>query len=247
MLQEELFRYILLGLAIFLGWLAGNGSVFLFNKLPGKWLTDYGEMPLEEVLNPSRQRVESTPWKLVYSMFFIASGIWIAEKLWHSSLSFWSMVALLTAHIIAMWLLLLIGLADDKYGIIPDELVLVLAIAAIGFVPYNENFLDPLFGALIGGGAMLLLGLISRAVTKKPSLGMGDLKLFLAIGLMMGPIETGAILIVTAITSAIGFGAGLLIGSLKIGDNAALGPYIVAASYLVILFDGITEFIFGGF
>lgn len=247
MLEEELFRYILLGLAILLGWLAGNGSVFLFNKLPGKWLTDYDEVPSEELLRPTRQRIESTPWKLVYSMFFIVAGIWIAEKLWNSPIAPWSMIALLISHIIAMWLLLLIALADGKYGIIPDELVFVLAITAIAFAPYKDSFLDPLFGALVGGGALLILALISKAITKKPSLGMGDFKIFLAIGLIMGFKETIAILIVTAITSAIGFSAGLLIGSLKREDKVALGPYIVGATYLVLLFDGISEFIFGGF
>jgi prepilin signal peptidase PulO-like enzyme (type II secretory pathway) len=247
MLQEEIFRYILLGLAIFLGWLAGNSAVFLFNKLPGKWLTDYDEVPLEEIIRPTRQRIVSTPWKLVFSLFFMASGIWTADKLWQSSLGPWSMIALLITYIIVMWLLLLIGLADGKYGIIPDELVFVLAITAIGFAPYKDNFLDPLFGALIGGGALLLLSLISRAITKKPSLGMGDVKLLLAIGLIMGFKETVAILTVTAIISAIGFSAGLLIGTLKREDTVALGPYIVGASYLVLLFDGIGEFIFGGF
>jgi len=246
MLQEELFRYILLGLAIILGWLAGNASVFLFNKLPGKWLTDYDEVPLEEVLHPTRQRIESTPWKLVYSMFFIVSGIWISEKLWASSMGYWSMAALLISSIIAMWLLLLIGLADGKFGIIPDELVFVLALTAIGFVPYKESFLDPLYGALIGGGSMLILSIISKAITKRPSLGMGDVKLFLALGLIMGFKGTVAILVVTAISSAIGFSAGLLIGTLKRGDSAPLGPYIVGATYVVLLFDGISEFIFRG-
>lgn len=246
MLQEELFRYILLGLAIILGWLAGNASVFLFNKLPGKWLTDYNEAPLEEVLHPTRQRIESTPWKLVYSMFFIVSGIWISEKLWASSMGYWSMIALLISSIIAMWLLLLIALADGKFGIIPDELVFVLALTAIGFVPYKESFLDPLYGALIGGGSMLILSFISKAITKRTSLGMGDVKLFLAIGLIMGFEGTVAILVVTAISSAIGFSAGLLIGTLKSEDSAALGPYIVGASYVVFLFDGISEFIFRG-
>jgi prepilin signal peptidase PulO-like enzyme (type II secretory pathway) len=247
MLQEEIIRYILLGLAIFLGWLAGNGSVFLFNKLPGKWLTDYHETPLEEVIRPTRQRIGSMPWKLVYSMFFMASGIWIAEKLWQSSLAPWSMVALLISYIIAMWLLLLIGLADGKFGIIPDELVFVLALTAIGFAPYKDSFLDPLYGALIGGGSMLILSLISKAITKKPALGMGDVKLFLAIGLIMGFQGTISILVVTAISSAVGFSAGLLIGTLKRGDSAPLGPYIVGATYLIILFDGISEFILGGF
>lgn len=246
MLQEELFRYILLGLAIFLGWLAGNATVFLFNKLPGQWLTDYNEIPLEEMLHPTRQRIESTPWKLVYSMFFIVCGIWIAEKLWQASLGYWSIVALLISYIIAMWLLLLLALADGKYGIIPDQLVFILALTAIGFAPYKESFLDPLYGALIGGGAMLILSLIGKAITKRPSLGMGDVKIFLAIGLIMGFKGTVAILLVTAISSAVGFSVGLLVGTLKRGDSAALGPYIVGASYLVILFDGISEFIFRG-
>lgn len=146
-----------------------------------------------------------------------------------------------------MWLLLLIGLADGKFGIIPDELVFVLALTAIGFAPYKDSFLDPLYGALIGGGSMLVLSLVSKAITKKPSLGMGDVKIFLALGLIMGFQGTISILVVTAISSAIGFSAGLLIGTLKRGGSAPLGPYIVGATYLVILFDGISEFIFGGF
>lgn len=72
MLQGEIIRYILLGLAIFLGWLAGNGAVFLFNKLPGKWLTDYHETPLERG-HPSH-KAKDRKHALEASLFYVFHG-----------------------------------------------------------------------------------------------------------------------------------------------------------------------------
>jgi prepilin signal peptidase PulO-like enzyme (type II secretory pathway) len=236
-IREEILRYLLFLLAIFLGWLGGNGAVFLFNKLPGRWLTDHGKEPLEEILRPTRQRIESTPWKLVFSMFFVASGIWMAEILWQSQLPPWGKVALLIAYLICFWLLLLIGLADGKYGIIPDQLVVLLAITAIAFAPYKDSFLDPLYGALLGGGIFLLIALLFKRISGKPSLGMGDVKLLVAIGLLVGFKDTAAVMMCTAILAGVGFSAGLVRGTLKWKDTAPLGPYIVASTYLCMVFD----------
>jgi prepilin signal peptidase PulO-like enzyme (type II secretory pathway) len=244
-IREEIVRYLLFAIAILVGWLGGNGAVFLFNKLPGRWLTDYGKEPLEEILHPTRQRIESTPWKLVFSMFFIASGIWMAESLWQSRLSPWAMGALLMAYMICFWLLLLIGLADGKYGIIPDQLVILLALTAMAFAPYKETFLDPLYGVLLGGGGFFLISLLFQKISGKPSLGMGDVKLLGAVGLLMGFRDTASVMMVTAILAGVGFSAGLVKGTLKLKDTAPLGPYIVAATYLCIVFD-ITKWLFFG-
>ena len=43
--------------AILIGILAGNGAVYFFNKIPGKWLCDYGQEPDEELLHPTSQRL----------------------------------------------------------------------------------------------------------------------------------------------------------------------------------------------
>ena len=38
--------------AVLAGIFAGNGAVYFFNKMPAAWLTDYGEKPSEELLDP---------------------------------------------------------------------------------------------------------------------------------------------------------------------------------------------------
>ena len=63
--------------AIAAGIVLGNGAVYFFNKMPGTWLTDYGQTPSEELLHPTKQRIRSTPWKYVFTGFFITIGIYL--------------------------------------------------------------------------------------------------------------------------------------------------------------------------
>ena len=61
-------------LAIVAGVLLGNSAVYVFNHLPGRWLTDYGEEPTEELLHPTTQRIKSVPYKYFFTGLFIACG-----------------------------------------------------------------------------------------------------------------------------------------------------------------------------
>jgi len=237
MMDDNILRITSFAVAVVLGWLAGNGAVYIFNRLPAKWLTDYGETPKAELLDTKVMRLNGYPWKLLFSMLLIASGIWLVEKYWRLGYGPWSVLALVIASLITLWILLLIGFADGKYGIIPDQLVVVLALTAVAYAPYKENFFDPLYGALLGGGLFLLIGAMAKMIYKKDVLGMGDVKLLTAIGLIMGIQGTMAVLILTSFASLIGFGYSVLKGKLKLIDSAPLGPYIVGAAYACLLFD----------
>lgn len=230
-------KIIIFAVAIILGWLGGNGAVYIFNRLPAKWLTDYDETPREELLDTKVQRLSGTPWKLVFSMFLMASGIWLTEKYWLDGYGLWGVLALVLASMITLWLLLLIAFADGKYRIIPDQLVVVLALTALAYAPYKTNFLDPLYGGLLGGGLLLIVSAVSKLIYKKDVLGMGDVKLMTAVGLIMGIKGTMAVLILTSFGSMVGFGYGILKGRLKLTDSASLGPYIVGATIICMLFD----------
>ena len=63
--------------AILAGILLGNSAVYVFNRIPGKWLTDYGEEPSEELLRPTAQRIKSVPWKYAFTGIFTAVGIYM--------------------------------------------------------------------------------------------------------------------------------------------------------------------------
>ena len=108
--KQLIVTLIICGVAIVLGILLGNGAVYFFNRIPGKWLCDYGQEPSEELLHPTCQRIKSTPWKYVFTGAFIVIGI----KLGLEDLLF------AIPALAAIWLLLEMSIADIKYMIVPD-------------------------------------------------------------------------------------------------------------------------------
>ena len=49
--------------------------VVFFNRMPGKWLCEYGKEPDEELAHPTRQRINSWPWKYFFSCLFVMASI----------------------------------------------------------------------------------------------------------------------------------------------------------------------------
>ena len=155
--------------------------------------------------DPYIQRVKGYPWKWVYSAGFACLLI---------RLLFFD-VQFAAAGLFACWALLIIGLADFKYMIIPDQFVIMLALSAIGFIPSHNNVYSPLIGLLIGGGVMLLTGIIGGAAFRKEVMGFGDVKLFAALGVAIGAKGTVIVLIGSSICSGIAAAAGLASGKYK--------------------------------
>lgn len=220
------------GAAVAAGILLGNSAVYFFNRLPGQWLCDYGEEPDEELLHPSRQRIRSTPWKYVFSGFFVVSGVHLAliNPLYA------------VAAMAAMWLLLLMAMADIKYRIVPDQLVILLVICGCGFIPHHDRGpLEGLWGAMIGFGIMVVIGLLGRLIYRRDSLGGGDIKLFGALGLCLGVDGIIIAFVLTTLLSA-GHAAYLVLrGRIKLTDAQPLVPYIaVSAGIYVVLFHEIS-------
>lgn len=199
-----------------LGILAGFGAVYVFNKMPAAWLVDYDAKPPAELADPHIQRVEGFPWRWIYAAGFSCLLI---------RLSFFD-VQFAAAGLFACWAMLIIGLADLKYMIIPDQFVIMLAISAFGFVPYHSSLMQPLLGTLVGGGVMLMVGVLGGAAFKKEVLGFGDVKLFASLGLALGLTGTVAALIGASLLSGVGAAIALASGRAKKDDAKPLGPYI---------------------
>jgi prepilin signal peptidase PulO-like enzyme (type II secretory pathway) len=215
---------IKIGLSIAAGILAGFSTVYTFNRIPAKWLCDYNQKPGREMWG---ERIKQRPWNIVFVLVFIAASLKLLEQGFLYAIP----------GMATLWLLLQIGIADRKYGIIPDQFVIALAVVAFGFIPFHVSYQDQLIGALIGGGSLLLMGLIGKLLFRKEALGFGDVKLFAAIGLLFGLKGVVIILIFTAFSSAAVFAIGLLTGKIKAGDEQPLGPFIAASAALYILFQ----------
>jgi prepilin signal peptidase PulO-like enzyme (type II secretory pathway) len=216
-----------------LGLLAGYGAVFVFNRIPAKWLCDYDEVPDERHLPP---RIGKYPWALLFSLVFATA----AFKCCLVSLFY------AAAAVPALWLLLMIGLSDVKYRIIPDQFVILLAVTGIGFAArqqifasgalWRNGFLSPLIGLLAGGGVFLLIALLGKLLAKKEVMGFGDVKLAAVCGLIVGRFGIVPVLIMTALSSAALFSLWLARGRIKATDEAPLGPFIAGSTAVYLLF-----------
>lgn len=228
---EELIKTLIIcGVAIAAGIIAGNGAVYFFNKMPGAWLCDYGQEPDEELLHPTCQRVKSTPWKYVFAGFFIVIGIKLGMED--------PLFAVPAAA--AIWLLLEMAIADAKYMIVPDQLIMLLVVCGLGFIPHHAlGVMDCLRGALIGFGIMLVIAVIGRLVYKKPAVGGADVKLFAALGLCCGTDGVLVIFVLTTFISAGHFVWLMAKRGAKLSDERAMVPYIAlsATLYLVIFHE----------
>lgn len=225
---------------IIAGFLAGYLAVYVFNKMPAAWLADYGETPDESLMGI---RIAKRPYALVLSVVFVMAFVFLAIQY---DGPFYTIPGMLI-----LWLLMLIGISDYKYMIIPDQLVLALAVAALGIIgldfsalsgvlpadPYfHQSYASPFLGALVGGGSIWLIGAIGSFLTKKEAMGFGDVKLLAAIGFLCGLRGILIVLVITIFTSGIWFILLLLTKKIKRGDNKPLGPYIVCACALYLMF-----------
>ena len=208
--------------ALIEGIAAGFSAIFVFNRLPAKWLCDYGVEPSREMWG---ERIPKKPWIWLLPLAFFAAAILLIRQ----------GPSYQVAALLAIWILLLIGMADQKYMVIPDQLVIALAVTALGFLPAQPQFLPLVFGALLGGGSFLIAGLIGRFLFRKETLGFGDVKLLAALGLVTGTNGIIAILLLTVFSSAIVFGCLLIAGLLRKEEARPLGPFIAASATVVLL------------
>lgn len=211
-------------LSVALGLFGGASAVFVFNKIPAKWLTDYGEEPPEEVWGKRIQEKYYIP--LLTGLLF-----WAAHTMRNAETSY------LIAGFLAIWLLTLITIADLKYMIIPDQFTIGLAIVSVGMIPYHTSLLSPLLGAVTGAGTFYLIGLLGKLLFKQDAMGFGDVKLMGSIGMLAG--FKGILLIMFMAVLAAGgvLGTLLLARRIRRDEERPLGPFIALAAGAYILFQ----------
>ncbi len=227
--------------AIALGVILGSSAVYVFNRIPAAWLTDYGEDPSEELKDTTTQRVKSVPWKYVFTGLFIALGIYLGVR----------DLSIALPVIIAVWLLLLMSMADIKYMIVPDQLIMLLVLTGLGFLPqkialyHRHAIYDSLMGAAAGLILMLIIALFSRAIYKKWVLGGADIKIFTAIGFLTGLYGVLIIFVLSTVLSGLHFAYLLIRQKIQLRETRPMVPYIALAFGIYFLFikNLITDFI----
>lgn len=136
----------------------------------------------------------------------------------------------LIVAIVFISLLIIITVTDLAYMLIPNKILF-----PFGIVLFLLRFISPLtpwwssiVGAVIGFGVLLVIAVISKG-----GMGGGDIKLFLVIGLVIGPVQT---LLTLFIASLIGTIVGFIfLKRTKQGRKTPIpfGPSISAAAVIV--------------
>lgn len=225
--MSEVLKTVIIAIAFGgMGALLGYFGVWFFNKMPAAWLTDYGQEPREELKDPYVQRIKTYPWKFVIVSFFVICGLYLGLRDWS-----WALGAMM-----ALWALLFMAVADYKYMIVPDQFVLVLMVSAIGFMPSYTSWRMPLVGGLVAFGIMALMALLGKLIYKKFVIGGGDIKVFMAIGIITGWRGFAAIFILSTLISATNFAMLLAMKRIKKGDERPMIPYVFGATAIYLLF-----------
>ena len=113
-------------------------------------------------------------------------------------------------------LLIPVSWIDARWYIIPDAIIAIGLTLGLGIVvaisAQQQDWyylLERLIGALAGGGILLLIGILGKAILRKEAMGGGDIKLMALIGLFLGAWPH--LLIVVVLSALIGSIVGVLL------------------------------------
>jgi len=226
-MEFTIYLLIKIAIVIILSFFLGNGIVVLFNHIPYKWFLNDGEEPTKEILGVERQRIASTPWKWIFVGLFGAASVYMVITI--------SLVYSITV-IIVMNLLLIATISDIKYGIIPDQINIFIAISAVGFFAFHDSWTNQLYGAIAGLVILLLLYGVGKLIYKNDAIGGGDIKMFASLGLVLGINGIIMVFILSTFLSAIHFAYLLARKIITLKDSRPMMPYIFASYIIYTLF-----------
>ena len=213
--------------AIVLG--AGFGLLitWLFGKFPEKWLQDYGVSetdPDYRISKRMRWVPEGVLACIICAVCYIVAVIFCGNSY---------ITTFKPLHLLVIVLLIpdliLVMMSDKLNRIIPDQFSVY--IAAVGLISIASDLtegsvwfsadakwymplLNKIIASVVGGGVVWLIGIVSITFFGKESIGMGDMRLLFATGLITGCYGI-IVLIYVAIFTALIWAIPLLIRKRK--------------------------------
>lgn len=138
------------------------------------------------------------------------------------------------------WLILGIypvAAVDFEYKLIPDSISIggIVVGLSLSFFPGGITPAESLFGTLLAGGGLYLIGFIAGKILKRDAMGLGDVKLLAGFGALMGFEKAFAVLV---LASFIGILVMLPYRALqkKVGKEIPFGPFLALAAPIVYRF-----------
>jgi leader peptidase (prepilin peptidase)/N-methyltransferase len=114
---------------------------------------------------------------------------------------------------------------------LPGFILGILLVAIFQF----ETLINGILGAVSGGGFLLIVGLLGQILLKKDSMGMGDVKLLVMIGIYVGFPDALLSLLFSMFAAAIYIFGGMALRKVKLGDTIPFGPFIAIGTLVFLL------------
>jgi leader peptidase (prepilin peptidase)/N-methyltransferase len=127
--------------------------------------------------------------------------------------------------------LLVIFMIDLRYKIIPNGLVIVVLILGIVQTVLDKTYMNHIMGFFVMSGFLLIISIIVKG-----GMGMGDIKLMAAAGLLLGWQKIIVAMMVGSIVGSL-IGIGLLAFKIvKRKQPIPFGPFLAIGIMLAMLF-----------
>ena len=192
-----------------------------------KHITIWNNIPIVSYLLLKRKCAHcKNPISVQYILIEVLTGIVTVLTYEYYALS-----NMFIINLVFMYFLIVIGFIDLKTRLIYNRVLvslLLFAIMAQTVSPFTQ-WQNALLGVLIGGGAMYLVSLLGKAVLKKESLGMGDVKLAAVAGFFLGwqniliAVYTGFVFALITMLMINSIKRSRIVGYIPLGPFLALG------------------------
>lgn len=134
-------------------------------------------------------------------------------------------------------LLIVIAFIDFNHYLIFNRTIvigLILAIIAVAFID-TRNWIDVLLGAVVGGGLIWCIGLFGRILFKRESMGAGDIKLGILLGIALGSGGTVITLISAVVLAALVGITGIVFRKMSLQQKLPFGLFLSLGAIIYML------------
>ena len=142
----------------------------------------------------------------------------------------------LTLMLFVITMLVVIFITDLKYRIIPDEILVVLAVTFISFLAVFRGSL--FFPHLLSGLLMAFFFLFLVIISRGKGMGLGDVKYAFIMGLILGFPKIIVAFYAAFLTGAVVSSILILLGKKNVKSTLPFGPFLVVAA-LIALWAGV--------
>lgn len=237
------FSIVLADILFLLTGLIGSIAAFwLYNRFPPAWFRDYADslksdFDLSSLPDPRMKR--------------FPDGVWFCSVLVFVLFLFFIQYALTLAFlcsILTLFFFSFIFVADQKTRIIPDQFISGLLFVSLLWMvndfsylqetgdAWYRNILMRILGGIVGSVILFGIGWIGSRIFKQEAMGMGDVKLIFACGVLVG---ASGILWVLVLSFLLAFFPALF-NMIRIRRDKKkqipFAPFIVVAATLYLLF-----------